>query len=250
MKNKKIFIIICVIFFVALFLFSVSYNNSKNNFVEYDNYSLVGFPHFTHSPITYSLDVNSSFVFTEETPKPWIISGNDSVEKSRIKLALEIVENSTEGLIKFKEVKNETPDIYILGVNPYNEYCDNLALEDRNKTFRENGFGGIINSNDKKINQSIVIICSEYYLSRGWIYVPKIVWGYEYYKNEFPNTEIHEILHALGFGHIEENCSLMNPILNPECNRTEIDTNIVSCLKYIYSNGEVGSCNEVNFMFE
>ena len=79
----------------------------------------------------------------------------------------------------------------------------------------------------------------------------------------FPSLTIHEVLHAFGFGHDEENhYSIMYPYGGSACikesNKTrtiietgevvslknEIDRRIVSCLKYIYSNMETGSCDD------
>jgi len=91
----------------------------------------------------------------------------------------------------------------------------------------------------------------------------------------FPAREIQEILHSLGFDHNikddlanklyltasmgfdlpiskEEYDLLVSDIMFPYFNcavQTEINEKYISCLKYIYSNGEVeGNCDEVRFL--
>ncbi|MEX0921066.1 MAG: hypothetical protein WDZ62_02265 [Candidatus Pacearchaeota archaeon] len=83
----------------------------------------------------------------------------------------------------------------------------------------------------------------------------------------FPLPEVHELLHVLGFSHIVEEDELPKdtfgyPINDPKytsdilypykrcLDQTKINEHYSSCLKYIYSNGEVGSCDNVNFMSE
>lgn len=83
---------------------------------------------------------------------------------------------------------------------------------------------------------------------------------------DFPTKEIHELLHSFGFDHIVE--GKYNPyfgegfinettrfkykgdILYPELQcpyQQEFNEHYVSCLKYIYSNGEQGDCDGVVF---
>lgn len=64
----------------------------------------------------------------------------------------------------------------------------------------------------------------------------------------FPTKVIHEILHLFGFDHSREENDLLFPLL--KCwNQKEINQKYLSCLKYIYSNGEYpGDCSQVNFL--
>jgi len=78
----------------------------------------------------------------------------------------------------------------------------------------------------------------------------------------YPTKEIHELLHSFGFGHVEEpswdpyygyvTWEPVKDILFPRlyCQyQTELNEKYVSCLKYIYSNGQIGFCGDnVNFM--
>ncbi len=84
----------------------------------------------------------------------------------------------------------------------------------------------------------------------------------------FPLVEVHEIMHVLGFGHIVEEEELIekyDSILSPNIPReyledlmlpymkcssqTKINEHYTSCLKYIYSNGEIGDCDRVRFIY-
>ena len=83
----------------------------------------------------------------------------------------------------------------------------------------------------------------------------------------FPLTEVHELLHVLGFSHSIEETELpkdnwgypkndinyISDVLYPYkvcLNQTNINDRYSSCLQYIYSNGLTGNCSDVRFMFE
>jgi len=64
----------------------------------------------------------------------------------------------------------------------------------------------------------------------------------------WPDLEIHEILHLFAFGHVEDEWSIMDPIAS-RCDLGKIDDNIISCLKYTYSNGAFeGNCSSVTYL--
>ncbi|MBU0761374.1 MAG: hypothetical protein KJ600_06385 [Nanoarchaeota archaeon] len=79
----------------------------------------------------------------------------------------------------------------------------------------------------------------------------------------FPTKEMHEILHGFGFGHSYEPyfdpyygysaqdihylSDLMFPRLYCQYNKG-LQEKYISCLKYIYSNAEVGNCYDVSFL--
>jgi hypothetical protein len=67
-----------------------------------------------------------------------------------------------------------------------------------------------------------------------------------YYCVAYPDVEIHEILHTLGFDHIFNADSIMSPIGSGGC--VNIDRSISNCLEYIYSNlSQNYSCQGIPF---
>ncbi len=87
--------------------------------------------------------------------------------------------------------------------------------------------------------------------------------GFEESKTcTFPSKEIHELFHSFGFDHSHEpfwdpyygyvDWEPVKDIMFPHnyCQfQKEIQEKYISCLKYIYSNGEIGKCSfEVNFL--
>ena len=80
----------------------------------------------------------------------------------------------------------------------------------------------------------------------------------------YPSVQVHELLHTFGFGHANEVyfddppyyenvpdfawIDIMAPV--SKCKVQDfIQIKYISCLNYIYSNGEEGSCEEVNFLY-
>lgn len=216
-----------------------------------DDFSNTGEIHFTHMPITYNIYVDSSSV---NAPR-----GDDSYEVDRIKWALQIIEDSTDNLVQFKEVEiNEDPDIIINGYPPRGE--------DSDINFITEGLAGPIEMIDEKIIEAGVDLfasdvslwagSTSQYIEGGWLWEvtdyelrESISWQANDCK-DFPNTEIHELAHAFGFGHLYDNSySIMAPIKHriQTCKTDKIDEEIVSCMKYIYSNGELeGNCSNLN----
>ena len=87
--------------------------------------------------------------------------------------------------------------------------------------------------------------------------------GFDGFKTcTFPSKEIHELFHSFNFGHTFEpfwdpmygyaDWEPVKDIMFPRnyCEyQKEIQEKYISCLKYIYSNGEIGECSsEVNFL--
>lgn len=61
---------------------------------------------------------------------------------------------------------------------------------------------------------------------------------------DYPDTEIHEILHTFGFDHNSDNNSIMAKYIaakySGECFIDSIDKYIIDCLKYTYTDGGMG----------
>ena len=210
--------------------------------------------YFDNGQITYALDIDATDYTTDGTKK-----ANDEYEKERIRWALRIIENSTDNLIQFKEVEiYENPNIMIYGRPP--------KETENNDRFITEGSAGPTEILDNKILKSEVILYASKsggyrgetntFVKDGYLWesteydlIETISWEADACK-EFPQTELHEILHALGFDHVyDDSYSIMAPIKHKiqSCKVKEIDKEIASCLKYIYSNGEIGEgCSNLN----
>ena len=226
-------------------------NNSKNESVTSENLSNgSGLVHFNHMPITYSLDINTSYGISSRP-----ISNNDEYERERIRWAFELLENATDNLLQFKEVGlNNTADIYIYGVPEFSCY-------DENETYSgKEGFAGPnVDNETNQINNSTVVYCAPYYALVSDPYISGLTLedidlkniGFSWKKDEcdvFPMVELHEILHALGFDHTySDSEDLMYPIdfKIQSCQGNKLDKKTLSCLKNIYSNGNEGTCDGI-----
>lgn len=165
---------------------------------------LYGIPYYEKLPITFSI----------------INCDNNRID--RITDAINIIEESTDYILKFEEVIDNSGIIEI--------YCS-----DSFESEYASGFGGI-----------------EFYeygsISSGEVELLKHD-SYNFERcNHYPSLEIHEILHALGIDHIYDTNSIMHP--GGTYNACSyIDDSISGCLKNIYSNGENGgSCNDIPFI--
>jgi hypothetical protein len=202
----------------------------KNNFSENFEKRILDFSnieeiHWNYMPLTYSFD--SSCV------GPII---------PRIYWAFEIIENETNERVSFVEVK-ENSNIKFVCYKEKNEEILSEVESILTQGLTTFDYAGNV-MNDTKIEFWKVSEKSR----------PSSC-------NKFPSLEIHEILHALGFAHIENNkYSIMYPLGGTECverndwitvngktfqPKDKIDDEIVSCLNYIYSNGKIGSCKDV-----
>ena len=255
-----------------------------------DNYSNIYQFHYGNLPIKYTIKD---------------IGGCNDSQTDQFKRALQIIEDETNKTLFFEETSsmNET-DIIVECVNrTYLEtsfskckpYLYNYLIHSRFSVFDD----GVLNtSNEKFINISFInktkpimiyevcyidlqkirnigINTEKNILGEGGIlnhqeniiikgiinlYVENVDDLYSY-----PSKDIHEILHALGFGHIvEANYSQMtwsnkedykqyeifeNDIMFPYLSGQKLNQKYIDCLKYIYSNGEKGYCWDINQIF-
>ncbi|MEK6844046.1 MAG: matrixin family metalloprotease [Nanoarchaeota archaeon] len=244
-KNKKNLYVRLIIVFVTI-LISIYFlnfdNKNKKEDKENDQFSDIKEIHFNHMPITYSLNVNTSESFRLNFNKTvYRTDTTDDFKIKRIQWAFDLIEKSTDNLMVFKEVKeDENPDIRILGVPDVYCYNENETYDGRE------GFAGPENYTSNKIINSTVVFCATGY-SVGF----NIKFSWEYAECEdFPIVELHEIFHAFGFGHtFNNNKEVMYPIKFriKSCEINQIDPQIISCLKYIYSNGNLsGDCSDRN----
>ena len=233
-KTKATYIILAIVIISLYLLIKFSTN-------------LTGFAvvQFSEMPITYTINVDSG-------------ANNDKYEVQRIKWALEIIENSTDGVIWFEEVKEyESPELIINGlpleINPEGkifiegragpiEIIDNQIIKAQVNLYPS--LGGIYGGTSETIKEDGLS-----WRRTVYDYRKTVSWSLNDCKN-FPNTEVHEILHALGIGHNYDNSrSIMFPIKHgiQSCKTNEIEKEVISCLKFIYSNGRIkGNCSSLD----
>lgn len=233
-KLRNILIFIVIIALIGWLTIFPSENSSKDyNTNIKDNFSDVEELHWSHMPVTY---------FYQESCIGPIIP--------KINWAFSIIENKTHGKVSFEKVNSRKADI------------------------------NIICHKEQNIKALIYIDVEEYTYG---LTEPKIIgniiedasinfWSVDEKKNppdcyNFPRLELHEILHAFGFDHVDDNqYSIMYPYsigcVAKEDNITvriiatnktvkaedKIDDEIISCLEKIYSNNQQGSCSDVNFL--
>jgi len=241
-------IIISIIILLLIYVL-IPYYNYDSDYglpsVE-DDFSDMDEFHFPKMPITYDMYIDTG-------------ADNDVYEANRIRWAFEIIEDSTDGLVRFEKAGyNEPANLIINGLPP-------LEIES-SELYVVEGLAGPVKLENNIILQSELDFypsisglygsTTELYIEGGWLwestsydYIESLTWEYGD-CSDLPVTEIHEILHALGFGHIEKDShSVMFPVKHriQACKTTEIDKEIISCLKHIYSNGDVsGDCSKLD----
>jgi len=207
--------------------------------------------HWSHMPITYHIT-------NEEVCKNY--------ESGRIRRAFEKIQNSTDNILQFNEV-NASADINVKCSFIEDCYEYKIDLEDHGDFYFKTEWESICDhalglaeitdyENNRLLNAEIEMIGLDGFVET----TGKGMSGFRVGRCGVLNTEIHEILHTLGVGHSNNPKSIMNPseefsglkIRDKEtCENYEekIDDEIISCLKYIYSNGEFeGDCSDVNFL--
>ncbi|MDO8460516.1 MAG: matrixin family metalloprotease [Nanoarchaeota archaeon] len=209
-----------------------------------DQFTNIKEQHYTHLPITYSIDIPSENYYFDTYYGKVAMVGRETKEQD-IRTAFKLIENSTGGIVKFREVNpQEEADIHVIGLTPlemgtflseYNASSDGTL-----------GLGLHENITNKITNGTIYFQPIQYYENTAlWTYSRCTLAN----KEVFPDTEIHEILHSLGFYH---NPTYINSIMFPmkltnKCNVKNIDSEIIQCLRYIYSNGSlIGDCALTN----
>ena len=143
------------------------------------------------------------------------------VQKTNLEKAFEELSDST--ILNFKESENDIK----LHINcfDYNNINDegNYILGEGSPSYYNNQTKEIINGTMNFYKQTEAKRCIKY-----------------------PSTEIHEILHSLNFGHIENKNSIMHPGVGGNlCN--ELSEEFIDCINSIYSNSEL-NCKDITFI--
>jgi hypothetical protein len=242
--------------------------------------------HWNHMPLTYKIINNGSEC--------------EGVSIVKLKEAFEVIAVASNHKVNFTEAgENQSADINISCVDRAelldelegNETCKDVVLDYRSVQF--SGYEvltdddyvvslNIISRNDSSntytlcyVNKNSVSVSFDWNLlgeariekdgeiiksARKTIYTVDSEYPY---CTDFPAKEVHDIMHLLGFAHIETPVfddyygwffkdfryfkDVMFPY--PYCAYiTELNDNYANCLEYIYSNGQSGSgCAAVNF---
>ena len=174
--------------------------------------------HWTHMPLTYSIN------FSEYSPEI------RKTKELRVKYALERIHNAIPE-IDFIRVESENADILILG-----EISVQMRIENSPQDCPEN----------YDCNTEALAIPNY----TGRIIHNGLVYFTEALRLDNPNpssdTEVHEIFHLFGISHSDSVGGIMSAMIS-SLSSVDIGENIISCLRKIYSNGQfLGNCSNVN----
>ncbi len=170
--------------------------------------------HWGHMPLTYFIDISY---------------GAGIYKSKRVIDAFSRVENETFGVVRFKEVyKEEDADIYIRGIYLKREGED-VNIDDAEDNLFTEGLAEHVFLDSLILNASI-----KFYTAIDPDEGQK-AWGLGSCAM-YPTTEVHEILHVLGFEHTTDRRSILFPKkeLSETCTITSIDGDIVAKLSWIY----------------
>lgn len=210
-KNKSLIKTIILIFLILLVFYYGAryYGNNKNSFNNYFNNSLEKIIEkyddvVTSNPKEDKLhwrNMPVTFNFVEQNLYSNIKCQDHQIK--RVKQAFIEIESETRGVVLFKEIASGG-DIEI--------YCYGSTGEGGYMTSGEGGYEAYGNE-----------------ITRGTL-------NFYTHRNcgVWPDVEIHEILHVFGYGHINDEWSIMNPIAS-HCDLGKIDEEIINDLIETYS---------------
>jgi len=170
-------------------------DNVQQNADGSDEFSSATRLHWTHMPLTVN--------FSNECTRIILIRNRNAFNE---------IANETDGLVTFEEVNDTSADISFI--------CKKEIPTTNNDMYMTNGDAQYFNEG----NEITSAIINYYGVFEGW--TPGGC-------SNFPDVEIHELLHTFGFGHVSGNISIMNAIQD-SC-PTRIDKDIVEELKSTYS---------------
>lgn len=203
MKNKKTnkgkIILICLAICISFALMLIPLEEVK---VKEEQKSIsINELHFNHLPITYNFEIVQTENGYYKCP---------NTQKERVRKAFEMIKNETDDYLSFKEVEKGDIQIFCYGRKISNsDYFGYTIIEGEGgyEAIGNEITSGILNFYDTLNPQN----------QRG----------------NCLDLEIHEILHILGFGHIEDENSIMYYLSTYPC-KYKIDEEIIEDLKRIY----------------
>lgn len=190
---------------------SISINNTAS--IVLDNFSNMNYLHFGHMPITYSITYEEC-----------------GAESETIEEAIQMIQNKTKDVVSFSEVEDSSVADLKIDCKPVGTY------ESGTQTLGEAFF----------FNEGNLITSAEVTF---FVVGPSEFRNVEYCTSGFPRTEVHEILHVFGFDHNNYGVNIMKAANQAgSCAITQINKEYISCLRHIYSNGEIRtSCEDIKF---
>ena len=178
--------------------FSYSYESGKEAELTGDDFYYLDDLHWTHMPITY-------FIVNEEEC--------GSYEANKIKKGFDAIENVTEGVVSFKKIDMFADiDITCSFIENCYKYEVDIREEEgivyRYETIcsHKKGIASIKNINGNKILKADIEMIG---LAGFAETTGKGSSGFYIGSCGHPTTEIHEILHTFGYGHIDDEDSIM-----------------------------------------
>jgi len=216
-----------ILFLVTVyFLADISTNQSNPPSGYNESTDIQSISNITNIPVLKKdIFSNATFPHWDHIPLTYKIDNNCNQRLINLtKLAFKKIKNETGGLVYYIPA-NDTPDLSI-HCKSGNYSSITYTIEDTNCLMKQNG-SNIISYAD--IN----------------IYGQGMVCGTGY-----PATEVHELLHTLGFIHSPHEDSIMYPFSadsSAECKTIHIDNEYISCLKNTYSDNNLsGNCSNID----
>jgi hypothetical protein len=269
--------------------YKFSNNNSDNNLednIEKDSFSNMDELHWAHMPLTYNITNKED---CEDYELKNILDSFEIIENSTSGIVNFIeAENNPDIVLRCINVEKELKKAEICKLVIFDYKKSNFSAYEEgginmsSQLFRSTT---VIEQGDNKtiynvcyVNQDDLPFHATYDSIQGTL-LGEALPNYEgnkiinatlwiYHRDSrcafFPVTEVHELLHDFGFGHSYEPffdplygyadkdaiylMDIMFPYLSCSLQK-EIQDKYISCLKYIYSNGQFyGSCSDVNFL--
>jgi len=219
-KKSTLFWVVLGIIFVGWLLWTIEDVGENlipsDNAKEYtDNFLNISETHWGHMPLTYKFE-NEGLCFD------W--------QPNLFRSAFNNITLETSGVVSFMETYEE-PDISI--------YCK------PSNTNTRTGEGTIADALPimHPDNENLVIKGEINLYGQGKIC-----------NTGYPALEVHEILHLFDIPHNPLTDSVMQAYsvgASNKCKVTKIDQEYISCLRYIYSNGQIdGNCSFPNVLYE
>jgi hypothetical protein len=221
-KQKRIillFFIFILILFIAILLIIFNSNSLTGNAITNPSITGKDIYDFEEDSRTKEILKNISNKYEIENfhwnhfPLTYIFKSSCSQDQiNKVKQSFNLIQSETNNLIQFSEIQNfDSPDLSI--------FCHNTELSNIGITEGKTQY--TLKKDLRNKSQNIISNATLHFYNH-------LDCG------NYPDLEIHEILHLLGFKHINKPDSIMYP-LNNKCDSEGIDKEILLILQRTYS---------------